>query len=110
MASFPGSKVRRIPNRRRLSKGQVPVLVAPTLTITSPSADVMKIVSNVPVVWGPSIAATVATLTKSSQTVVSQTEVDITFSGAVSGHAYTVPAQAGTAYNGAPTPPASGTF
>lgn len=109
MASFPGPKVHRH-NRRKLGRGQFPVFAGPTLTVTASSSDVMQIVSSEPVVWQPDIAATVATLTLVSQTVVDQNTVRITFSGAVASHAWTVPAGAGVAYNGGPTPQASGTF
>lgn len=109
MASYPGSKVHRR-NRRKLGRGQAVAAPTTSVTVTSASADVMKIVSSDPVVWGAAIAATVATLTIVSQTVVSATEVHITFSGAVSTHAYTVPAGAGTNYAGGVTLPASGTF
>lgn len=110
MASFPGPKVHRSGNRRKLGRGQYVAMPSAVLTVTALSADVMKIVSNEPVVWSPAILATVATLTRVSQSVVSSTEVDITFSGAVSGHAYTVPVAAGTTFLGGTTLPASGTF
>jgi hypothetical protein len=109
MASYPGSKVHRR-DRRKLGRGQVPPVTAPTLTITAHSADVARIVSNVPVVWGDLSGMTVATLTYASAAVVDQSTIDVTFSGALSGHAYAVPAGVGTAYNGGPTPAASGTF
>jgi hypothetical protein len=110
MASYPGPKVHRTGNRRKLGRGQVIPMPGATLTITAASADVMQIVSSVPVVWQAAILATVATLTRVSQAVVSSTEVQITFSGAVAGHAYTVPAGAGTTFLGGQTLPASGTF
>lgn len=109
MASFPGAKVHR-KNRRKLGRGQFPPLASPTLTVTAHSADVARVVSSVPVVWGPMSGMTVATLTFASAAVVDQYTVDVTFSGALAGHAYTVPVGAGTAYNGSPTPAASGTF
>ena len=109
MASYPGAKVHRH-NRRKLGRGQNPVFAGPTLTVTASAADVMQIVSSEPVVWGSAIAATVATRTIVSQAVIDQNTVQITFSGAVATHAWTVPAGAGVAYNGGPTPQASGTF
>lgn len=109
MASFPGAKAHRR-NRRVLGRGQYPPLAAPTLTVTASSADVMQIVASQPVVWHTPIAATVATRTVVSQAIVNQTTVQITFSGTVASLAYTVPAGAGTAYNGASTPAASGSF
>jgi hypothetical protein len=70
----------------------------------------MQIVADQPVVWSPAVTATVATLTKVSQAVIDPVTLRITFSGAVSGHAYTVPAGAGRSYLGGATPAASGTF
>lgn len=110
MASFPGAKVRYPGNRRKLGRGQVATGVQPVLTITTPSADVMRITADQAVVFRPAILATVATLTRVSQSQTSPTVVDITFSGAVATHAWTVPAGAGTSYLGVPTPAASGTF
>lgn len=110
MASFPGPKVHRSGNRRKLGRGQSAPVTGSVLTVTAASADVMRIVADQPVVWQPSIAATVATLTIVSQAVISSTEVEITFSSTVATHAWTVPAAAGTTFLGGSTLPASGAF
>lgn len=110
MASFPGPKVHRAGNRRKLGRGQVVPGLGTTVTAAVQSADVMRITAAAPVVWSGAIPATVATRTIVSQNVVSQTQVDITFSGALAGLAWTVPGGAGTAYLGGSTAPASGSF
>ena len=109
MASYPGAKVHRV-SRRHLGRGQFPAISAPTIAVTNPSSLILQIVSNVPVVWGSAIPATAVGATIVSQAIISQTEVQITFSGSIAAAAWTVPSGAGTAYNGAPTPAASGTF
>jgi len=110
MASYPGAKVHRSNNPRKLGRGQHPALPQGVLTVTNPSADVMQIVSSLPAVWSPSIAATAVGETIVSQAVISQTEVQITFSGSIAAAAWTVPQGAGTTYLGGATPAASGTF
>jgi len=109
MASYPGAKVHRV-NRRKLGRGQVPGVASPTLTVTAHSADVARVVSSEPVVWGSLAGMTVATRTYVSAAVVDQSTIDVTFSGAIAGLAYSVPAGVGTSYQGGPTAAKSGTF
>ena len=110
MASYPGPKVHRVGNPRKLGRGQHVQFPSGAITVTNPSADVMKIVSSIPVVWQTAIAATAVGATVVSQAVVSSTEVDITFSGSIASAAWTVPQGAGTNFLGGATPAASGTF
>lgn len=110
MASYPGSKVHRPNNPRKLGRGQHPQLPGGSITVTNPSADVMQIVASGPVVWARSINATAVGQTIVSQSVLSATTVQITFSGSIASAAWTVATGAGTSVYGGLTPPASGTF
>ena len=109
MASYPGSKIHRV-NRRKLGRGQHPALPSTAVTVTAQSADVARIVSATPVVWSSPVPLSVAVVTYVSQHVVDQFTVDVTFSGALSGHAWTLGGTAGTNYAGGATAAASGTF
>lgn len=110
MASFPGAKVHRV-DRRKLGRGQFPAISPATLTVSSVSADVFKIVSSIPGVFSVNGAGiTVATLTFVSAVQTSQTELDVTMSGAISGHAYVVSANIITTFLGGGSAAASGTF
>lgn len=109
MASFPGSKVHR-KNRRKLGRGQFPDVPTATMTVTVLSADVAKVVSNVPIVFSSPLPLSVATLTFVSQVQVSTTEVDVTFSGALAGKAWTLLSNCGTTFIGGGTAAGSGTF
>jgi len=110
MASYPGSKVHR-KNRRKLGRGQTPSYPPTAVTVTSTGADTFKVVAAVPCVFDTSGAGiTVATLTFVSATQVSTTELDVTMSGAISGHAYSIPGGLGVNFMGGATAAASGTF
>lgn len=110
MASYPGAKVHRV-NRRKLGRGQSPAIPPASLTISTVSADVFKIVSSIPGVFQTTGAGiTVATLTFVSAVQSSQTELDVTMSGALSGHAWVVPSNILTTFMGGGSAAASGTF
>ena|SRR6185369_13252707 len=110
MASFPGPKVHRV-NRRKLGRGQYPAVPLAGLTVSTVSADVFKIVSDTPGVFDTSGAGiTVATLTFDSAVQVSTTELDVTMSGALSGHAYSIPSNILRTFMGGGSPAKSGTF
>lgn len=110
MASFPGSKVHRT-NRRKLGRGQYPAVPSAALTVSTVSADVFKIVSDVPGVFDTSgTGITVATLTFVSAVQSSTTELDVTMSGALAGHAYSVPSNILRTFMGGGSPAKSGTF
>jgi hypothetical protein len=110
MASFPGAKVHRV-DRRKLGRGQAPQIPPAAVTVSTVSADVFKIVSSIPGVFATNGAGiTVATLTFVSAAQVSQTELDVTMSGALTGHAYTVPANILTTFMGGGSAATSGTF
>lgn len=110
MASFPGAKVHRS-DRRKLGRGQMPSIPPASLTVSTVSANVFKIVSSIPGVFQTNGAGiTVATLTFVSATQVSQTELDVTMSGAISTHAYVVPSNILTTFMGGGSAAATGTF
>ena len=110
MASFPGSKVHRR-NRRALGRGQVTSIPAAGLTVSTVSADVFKVVSDTPGVFDTSGAGiTVASLTFVSASQVSTTELDVTMSGALTGHAYTLPSNILMTFIGGGSPAKAGTF
>jgi hypothetical protein len=110
MASFPGAKIHRVTSRK-LGRGQSPSIPPATLTISTVSADVFRVVSSIPAVFSTTGAGiTVATLTFVSAVQVSQTELDVTMSGALSGHAYVVPANIATTFLGGGSAGTSGTF
>jgi hypothetical protein len=110
MASFPGAKVHRV-NRRKLGRGQYPAVPQAGLTVSTVSADVFKIVADQPTVFDTSgTGITVATLTFVSAVQSSTTEMDVTMSGALSGHAYVIPSNIGKTFIGGGTPAKSGTF
>jgi len=110
MASFPGAKVHRL-NRRKLGRGQFPNIPSATLTVTLPSATVVKIVSSVPTVFSPSVPLTIsAGGPVVSQDQVSQTEVDLHLTSAGTGATWSVPSNIGTTFQGGGTDATSGTF
>jgi hypothetical protein len=110
MASFPGAKVHR-KNRRKLGRGQYPAVPLAGLTVSTVSADVFKLVSDTPGVFDTSGAGiTVATLTFVSAVQSSTSELDVTMSGALSGHAYSIPANILTTFIGGGSPAKSGSF
>lgn len=108
--AFPGPKVHRV-NRRKLGRGQFPTTTAVACVITGASTTVTLTFARPVVVTGP-IPMTVATLTFVSQTIVSPTIVTQTWSGTLTGHAWTL--QAGAAnvatFQGGQVMGSSGTF
>ena len=50
MASYPGAKVHRT-DRRKLGRGQMPMIPPASVAISTVSADVFKIVSSIPGVF-----------------------------------------------------------
>lgn len=110
MASFPGAKVHRV-NRRRLGRGQTPNIPGTPVTVTSTGADSFKVVAGAPCVFNTSASGiSVATLTFVSAVQSSTTELDVTMSGAITGHAYTIAAGKGITFMGGQTAAAAGTF
>lgn len=79
-------------NRRKLGKGQYPVSANVATVVSTTGSTNMTMTFDRPVVVSGTIASTVATRTLVSQTVVSPTVVTQVWSGAVTGLAYTVPA------------------
>jgi hypothetical protein len=110
MASFPGAKVRYPGNRRKLGRGQSVAVPQAVLTVTSSASTVMQIASDTPGVFANPVLATVATLTRVSQSQINPTTLQITFSGAVASHAWTVPSGAIRTNLGGTSPAAAGTF
>lgn len=90
MASFPNNKVHRT-NRRKLGKGQH-VQVPPTAVAATASTDTVVLTFAAPVIVSGPTALTVATLTQVSTTQISPTVVHVLMSGALSSHAYNLPA------------------
>lgn len=108
--AFPGPKVHRV-NRRKLGRGQYPSVPQAALTVSVVSSAVFKIVSDTPGVFDTSGAGiTVATLTFVSASQVSTTELDVTMSGALSGHAYVIPSNILKTFIGGGSPAKAGTF
>jgi|SRR5271154_474894 len=112
MASYPGAKVHRSYNRRKLGRGQSPAYPSYTFIVSNPSADVLRIVSVAPVVWHPLLLAqiTAAGATFVSAALTSSTQVDVTFSGSIAAAAWVVPQAVGSYLTGGVTPPSAGTF
>ena len=111
MAAFPGSNVHR-PSRRQLSKGQA-VQHADAVAAVTASGSVATITSNVPlVVRGPLPLSVSGGPTFVSQVVVSPTVVQLTFSAALAGHAWTLDGGSANAstFQGGGLAAASGTF
>lgn len=110
MASFPGSKVHRR-DRRKLGRGQMPSIPPAVITLSAVSGSVFKAVSSIPGVFDLSGAGiTVATLTFVSAVQVSQTELDVTMSGAVASHAATFAANKLVTFMGGGSAAATATF
>ena len=110
MASFPGGKVHRVGNRRKLGRGQMPAIPVATITGSAVSGDVVKFVSNIPIVFVDPLPLTIAVVTYVSQVQVSATEVDVTLSGSPTGHAWSLPSNVGVTFMGGGTAATSGTF
>jgi hypothetical protein len=110
MASFPGSKVHRV-DRRKLGRGQMPAIPPAVITLSSVSANVFKAVSSIPGVFDTTGAGiSVATLTFVSAVQVSQTELDVTMSGAIATHAATFAANKLITFMGGGSAAAAATF
>lgn len=110
MASFPSAKVHRV-NRRKLGRGQYPSIPSAVLTVTLPSSTTVLISSSVPLVYLPNIPLTITgggPVTAQNQ--ISQTDVELTLTGAGTGEDWSVPSNIGTTFQGGGTAAASGTF
>jgi len=111
MASFPGAKVHRV-SRRQLGKGQHIQLPPVTVSVTA-ATDTATLTFSVPVIVSGNIPLAVSGgVTLVSQTVVSPTEVQQVFSGALSGLAWSIAGgipQVAT-FQGGGLAPSSGTF
>jgi hypothetical protein len=108
--AFPNNRVKRR-NRRALGRGQVTpqtvvgnVVTGAASTVTINFAAPVQVLGTIPI--------TVATLTIVSQTVVSPTQVTILMSGALAGHAWSIPNPMPnvSTYEGGVTPGGAGTF
>lgn len=110
MASFPGAKVHRV-NRRKLGRGQHPVLPSATVAVTS-SSDTATLTFSQPVIVNGAINLNVSGgLTVVTQTVVSPTVVTILYSAALSTHTWSFSnTNPVSTYQGGTVAPASGTF
>lgn len=108
--AYPGPKVHRV-NRRKLGRGQFPTAVGVAVSVTGASATATLTFARPVVVSGP-IPLNVASLTATTQTVVSPTVVTILFSGTLATHTWTLPAGAANVMTqqGGPVLGASGTF
>jgi hypothetical protein len=107
---YPGNKVHRR-NRRSLQRGQGPFPGVVGVTITGTGSTATATFSS-PVNVDGTIAFTVASLTLTTQTVVSPTVVTFLMSGALTGHAFHFPSAdpAVSSYEGGLVAGASGTF
>lgn len=109
--AFPGPKVHR-PSRRKLGRGQYPVVAGATVTVTAFSADVASLVFSQPMVISGPVNFTVTGLTPIAQTAISPTEVRQSYAVALSTHTWTFAAnQPGLATSqGGGVVAATGTF
>jgi len=87
--SFPGPKVHRA-SRRKLGRGQYPSVPPATVAVTGTGSTATLTFSQ-PLAISGTVAFTVATVTRVSQTINSPTQVTIVMSGALAGHAWTFP-------------------
>lgn len=109
MASYPGSKVHRV-SRRKLGRGQTVQQPAVTAVVTG-AVDTATITFSVPVVvQGPLNLAVQGDLVPVSQTVVSNTEVQILYSVPLTGLTYTLSSGNVSTFQGGMLAPTSGTF
>lgn len=108
--SFPTAKVHRV-NRKKLGRNQYP-RAAPVAFTPVPSGSTVTLLFTGSVVITGNVPFTVAGKTFVSQTINSPTSVTITFSGAVTGDAWSMPTPetAIKSYQGGPVLGASGTF
>lgn len=108
--AYPGPKVHRV-SRRKLGRGQSNSAVGVAVAVTGTSSTVTLTFARPVVVSGP-IPFTIAVVTAVTQTVVSPTVVTILMSGAVTGHAWTLPSGAANvaSYQGGAVYGTSGTF
>lgn len=75
---FPGAKVHRT-SRRKLGRGQYPVSVAATATLTNPSANVVQVTFSAPVAITGTIPLQTSTGTMVNQQISSGTVATQTF-------------------------------
>lgn len=111
MASYPTQK-KHFPSRRRLGKNQYPASAGITVAVTD-SGDVATLTFNRPVVVTGNIPMTVAGgPTFVSQAMVSPTVYTLTYSAALTTHAWSIPAGAPqvSSYQGGSLIGAAGTF
>lgn len=108
--AYPGNKVHRR-NRRRLQNGQGPFPPGVSCTVTGTGSTVTLTFSS-PVNVAGTIPLTVASLSLTTQTVVSPTVVTQLMSGALSGHAWSLPSPIAnvSSYEGGPALGGSGSF
>lgn len=90
MAGTPTKRRKTGHSRRKLGRGQTIPVPGVTVTITA-TGSVAHVVFSVPVVINGNVPMTVAGKTFVSQTIVSQTQVDVTYSGALTGLAWAYP-------------------
>lgn len=107
---YPGPNVHR-PSRRKLGRGQYPTQTGVSVVATG-AASIATLTFARPVVVTGLPPIQVATLTPVSWVQSSPTVVAITMSGAVSTHAYTIPAGLANVatYQGGPVLGTTGTF
>ena len=110
MASFPGAKTHRV-KRTKLSKGQHVQIPPVTITATA-STTTITLTFSVPVIISGNIPLASSTGTFVSQTVVSSTEVQQTWSAAQTTATWSIAANCGaiTTFQGGGNAPAGGTF
>ena len=108
MASFPSAKVHRR-NRRKLGKGQHVQLEAVTVTAAA-STTTVTITFSAPVVVDGNIPLTSSTGTLVSQTQVSSTVFQQTWSESQAGADWFIPANCVATFQGGGNAAASGTF